>query len=123
MLLVTTGVTVLTSWLPRSPSLAPLLAGQPGMSSMAGACFMLVGLALLMVALERVRWLAIVCAGVGSVVSLLTVVEWVFGVNPGFDFILESSNLVYKPSSHARPELTRRDGFRKEVRHGDHPHR
>ena len=66
------------------------------------ACFVLCGLALLLVALGRPRWLAVVCAGMVGVLSLLTIFEYVFGVNAGIDELLGPSYITVKLSSPGR---------------------
>ena len=49
----------------------------PPMTRNAAACSLLCGVALLIVILRGPRWLTVVCAGIVSAISILTVVEYV----------------------------------------------
>lgn len=82
------GVTVLVGWFFHDPLLVQFVPQLPPMTRNAGLCFLLCGLALLMIALKRSRWLVIVCTGIVSIVSILTIVEYVFRVNAGIDELL-----------------------------------
>src|SRR5262249_58132681 len=68
----------------------------------AAVCLLLCGVALLMIALKRSRWLVIVCMGIVSIVSVLTIVEYFFRVNAGIDELLGPSHITVKPSSPGR---------------------
>src|SRR5262245_29875099 len=68
----------------------------------AAACFVLCGLALLMLALERSRWLIVICTGIVTIVSVVTIVEYVFDVNTGLDELLGPSYITVKLSSPGR---------------------
>src|SRR5262245_19983025 len=72
------GVTVLVGWFFHYPALVQFLPQLPPVTRNAGLCFLLCGVALLMVVLKRSRWLVIVCMGIVSIVSVLTIVEYVF---------------------------------------------
>jgi PAS domain S-box-containing protein len=96
------GVTVLVGWFFHKPTLVQLAPDLPAMTRNASACFLLCGLALLMVVLKRARSLAIVCAGIVSTLSVLTIVEYVFRVNLGIDQLLGPSYITIKQSSPGR---------------------
>jgi PAS domain S-box-containing protein len=96
------GVTVLVGWFVHEPALVQLLPQLPPTTRNAAACFLLSGLALLMVALQRARWLVIVCTVIVEIVSVLTMVEYVFGVNVGIDELLGPSYITFKLSSPGR---------------------
>ncbi|HKE58628.1 MAG TPA: hypothetical protein VKB46_18075, partial [Pyrinomonadaceae bacterium] len=72
------------------------------MTRNAAACFVLCGLALAMVALKRSRWLIIVCTGIVTVVSVVTIVEYIFDVSTGLDELLGPSYITVKLSSPGR---------------------
>ncbi len=99
---VALGLTVLVGWFSHTPALVQLLPQLPPMTRNAAACFVLCGLALLMVALRSPRWLVVVCAGMVSVVSILTLVEYVFHVNSGIDELLGPSYIAVKLSNPGR---------------------
>jgi two-component system sensor histidine kinase/response regulator len=99
---VALGLTVLAGWISHTPALVQLLPQLPPMTRNAAACFLLCGLALLMVALGSPRWPVIVCAGLVSAGSLLTIVEFVFRLNAGIDEILGPSYITVKLSSPGR---------------------
>jgi PAS domain S-box-containing protein len=96
------GLTVLAGWFSHTPALVQVLPQLPPMMRNTAACFMLCGLALLMVALRSPRWPLVVCAGIVSAVSVLTIVEYVFGVNAGIDELLGPSYIAVKTSSPGR---------------------
>jgi len=98
----TLGLTVLAGWFSHTPALVQFLPQLPPMTRNTAACFVLCGLALLMVALRSPRWLVVVCAGIVSAVSILTVVEYVFRVNIGIDELLGPSYITVKLSSPGR---------------------
>src|SRR5262245_2967565 len=68
----------------------------------AAACFVLCGLALLMAALKRSRWLIIICTVIVTIVSVVTIVEYVFDVNTGLDELLGPSYITVKLSRPGR---------------------
>ena len=96
------GVTVQLGWFFHHPALVQFKPHLPPMTRNASVCFLLCGLALLMVALKRSRWLVIVCMGIVSVASVLTIVEYVFGVNAGIDELIGPSYITVKLSSPGR---------------------
>jgi PAS domain S-box-containing protein len=96
------GVTVLVGWFFHLSALVQLVPQLPPMTRNAAVCFLLCGVALLMIALKRSRWLVIVCTGIVSIVSVLTIVEYVFRVNAGIDELLGPSYITVKPSSPGR---------------------
>ena len=89
--IVALGLTVLAGWFSHTPALIQILPHLPPMTRNAAACFVLCGLALLMLALKSPRWLVVVCAGIVSAVSVLRIVEIVFRVNVGINEILGPS--------------------------------
>ena len=102
MFIVALGLTVLAGWFSHTPALIQLLPHLPPMTRNAATCFVLCGLALLMVALGSRRWLVVVCAGMVSAVSLLTIFEYVFSVSDGIDELLGPSYVAVKLSSPGR---------------------
>ena len=100
--IVALGLTVLAGWFSHTPALIQLLPQLPPMTRNAAACFVLCGLALLIVALKGPRWLVVACAGTVSAVSVLTIIEYVFGVNAGVDELLGPSYIALRPSSPGR---------------------
>ncbi len=99
---VALGLTVLAGWFAHAPALVQFLPQLPAMTRNAAACFLLCGIALLTEALRGPRWLVVVCAGIVSVVSVLTIVEYVFRVNAGIDELLGPSYITVKLSSPGR---------------------
>src|ERR1700730_16798036 len=100
--IVALGLTVLAGWFLHIPALVQLLPHLAPMTRNAAACFLLCGLALLMAALGSPRWLVVVCAGMVSAASLLTIFELVFRLNAGFDELLGPSYITVKLSSPGR---------------------
>jgi hypothetical protein len=96
------GLTVLAGWFSHAPALVQFLPQLPAMTRNAAACFLLCGLALLMESLRGPRWLVVACTGIVSVVSVLTIVEFVFSVNAGIDELLGPSYITVKLSSPGR---------------------
>ena len=96
------GVTVLVGWFFHQSALVELVPQLFFMTRNAAVCCLLCGVALLMIALKRSRWLVIVCTGIVSIVSVLTIVEYVFRVNAGIDELLGPSHITVKPSSPGR---------------------
>jgi uncharacterized membrane protein YciS (DUF1049 family) len=99
---VALGLTVLAGWISHTPALVQLLPHLPPMTRNAAVCFLLCGLALLMVALGSPRWPVVVCAGIVSAGSLLTIFEFVFRLNAGIDELLGPSYITDKLSSPGR---------------------
>ena len=91
VLVIVLGLTVLAGWISQTPELIQLLPHLPPMTRNTAACFLLCGLALLMLALRGPRWLVVMCAGTVSAVSVLTLVEIVFRVNVGINELLGPS--------------------------------
>ncbi len=100
--IVALGLSVLAGWFTHSYALVQLMPHLPPMTRNAAACFLLCGLALLMVVLRGPRWLTVVCAVIVSAISILTVFEYVFGVNIGIDELLGPSYIVLRVSSPGR---------------------
>jgi signal transduction histidine kinase/CheY-like chemotaxis protein len=96
------GLTVLVGWFAHIPTLVQVLPHLPPMTGNAAACFVLTGLALLMVAVGSPRWLVVACAAVVSVVGLLTIVELIFSVDTGIDDLLGSLYIAVKVSDPGR---------------------
>jgi PAS domain S-box-containing protein len=96
------GLTVLAGWISQTPALIQFGSQLPPMMRNAAACSLLCGLALLMVAFRGPRWLTVVCAGIVSVISILTIVEYVFRVNVGIDEMLGPSYIAIRVSSPGR---------------------
>ena len=99
---VALGLTVLAGWLSHTPALVQLLPHLPPMTRNAAACFVLSGIALVMAARGSARGLVVACAGTVGVVAVLTVLEFVLGVNAGIDELLGSSYITLKQSSPGR---------------------
>jgi len=93
---------VLIGWFTHNLVMVQLLAQLPPMTRNAAACFLLCGLALLIVIHGRPRWLAIGLAGIAGGVGLLTFAEYVFHVNAGIDELLGPSYIGFKQSSPGR---------------------
>jgi PAS domain S-box-containing protein len=102
VLMLALGLTVLAGWFSHVPALIQFGPQLPPMTRNAAACSVLCGLALLMVVLRGPRWLTVVCAGIVSAVSILTIGEYVFGVNPGIDGLLGPSYVAIRVSSPGR---------------------
>jgi PAS domain S-box-containing protein len=102
MLIVALGATVLVGWFSHTTALIQFKPHLPPMTRNAAACFVLCGLALLMVVRKGPRWLVVVCAGIVSALSVLTLVEIVFGVNVGINELLGPSYIALKVSSPGR---------------------
>ena len=66
------------------------------------ASFLLIGIALLMLALKGPRWIIIMSAGVVGVVNGLTIVEYAFGVNLGTASLLGPTHLSVRPRTQGR---------------------
>ena len=93
---------MLIGWFTHNLVMVQLLAQLPPMTRNAAACFLLCGLALLIVIRGRPRWLAIGLAGIAGGVGLLTFAEYVFHVNAGIDELLGPSYIGFKQSSPGR---------------------
>ncbi len=96
------GVIVLAGWFTHTPALIQILPQLPPMTRNAAACLSLCGLALLLVGLGGPRWPVVLSAGTAAAVSLLTLSEYVFGVNVGIDEILGPSYITVRLSSPGR---------------------
>lgn len=102
LFMVALGGTVLAGWFSRTPALIQFGFQLPPMTRNAAACSLLCGVALLIVVLRGPRWLTVVCAGIVSTVCILTIVEFVFGVNVGIDELLGPSYIPIRLSSPGR---------------------
>ena len=96
------GLTALLGWFFHSPALFQLQPQWLPMTRNTAACFVLCGLALLIVVLRKPNWMVVACAGVVGAVSLLTIVEYIFGVNAGIDELLGPSYVMGTLSSPGR---------------------
>jgi PAS domain S-box-containing protein len=100
--IVALGATVLVGWLSHTTWLIQFKPHLPPMTRNAAACFVLCGLALLMIVRGGPRWLVVVCAGIVGALSVLTLVEIGFGVNVGINELLGPSYVALKVSSPGR---------------------
>jgi two-component system sensor histidine kinase/response regulator len=96
------GLTVLIGWFSHTPALVQLLPHLPAMTRNAAGCFVLCGLALFMASRRSPRWIVALCAGTVILLSVLTIVEYVFGVNARIDELLGPSYIAVKESSPGR---------------------
>ena len=78
------GGLVLVGWALDVAALKSLLPGWVSVKPNTALAFLLTGIALLFAG-HRATWLARLCAWGGGVIGLLTLGEYVFGWNPGFD--------------------------------------
>jgi CheY-like chemotaxis protein len=101
-LLVALGLTVLIGWVSHTFALIQLHPQLAPMTRNTGACFLLCGLALLLVTLNSPRWPVVACAGIVSALSVLTLVEYVFSVNAGTDALLGPSYIAVELASPGR---------------------
>ncbi|HVQ39902.1 MAG TPA: PAS domain S-box protein, partial [Pyrinomonadaceae bacterium] len=102
LFMVALGLTVLAGWFSHTPALIQFGLQLRPMTRNAAACSLLGGLALLMMVLKGPRWLTLVCAGIVSTLCILTVVEFVFGVNVGIDDLLGPPYIPIRVSSPGR---------------------
>lgn len=102
LFMVALGVIVLTGWFSHTPALIQFGFQLPPMTRNAAACSLLCGLALLMVVLKGPRWVTVTCAGIVTTICILTIVEYVFGVNVGIDDFLGPSYIPIRLSSPGR---------------------
>ena len=102
LFMVALGGTVLAGWFSHTPALIQFGFQLPPMTRNAAACSLLCGVALLIVVLRGPRWLTVVCAGIVSTLCILTIVEFVFGVNVGIDDLLGPSYIPIRLSSPGR---------------------
>ncbi|MEO7189723.1 MAG: response regulator [Vicinamibacterales bacterium] len=102
VLIVGLGLSVLIGWFSQTPALVQLQPHLPPMTRNAAACFLLCGLALFMAVRRSSHWVVLVCAAAVSLLSVLTIVEYVFGVNVGIDELLGPSYINVKLSSPGR---------------------
>jgi PAS domain S-box-containing protein len=102
LFMVVLGLTVLVGWFSHTAALVQFLPRLPPMTRNAAASFVLCGLALMMAARRSARWLVAVCAGIVSVLSFLTLGEYIFGVNAGIDELLGPAYVSARLSSRGR---------------------
>src|SRR5215212_39522 len=91
VLVIALGLTVLAGWFSWTPELIQLMPHLPPMTRNTAACFLLCGLALLVLALRGPRWLAVICAAMASALSVLRMIEIVFQVDVGINELLGPS--------------------------------
>ena len=82
------GVAVLAGWFLHIPALIQILPQLPPMTRIAAASFALCGLALLSIVGGGPRWLVVACTGTVGVLSVLTILQFAFGVNVGVDELI-----------------------------------
>jgi len=102
LLMMALGLTVLVGWFSHTPALIQFGFQLPPMTRNAAACSLLCGAALLIVVLRGPRWVTVACAGIVSTLCVLTIVEFVFGVNVGIDDLLGPSFIPIRMSSPGR---------------------
>jgi PAS domain S-box-containing protein len=81
LFMIAIGLTVLAGWFSHTPALIRFVPQLPPMTRNAAACSLLCGLALLIIILRGPRWLTVVCAAVVCAISILTIVEFILGMN------------------------------------------
>ena len=96
------GVIVLAGWFSHIPALVRFGTQLPPMTHNAAACSILCGLALLIMALRGPRWLTAVSAGIVSILSIATIIEYVFEVNIGIDDLIGQPYIPIRASSPGR---------------------
>jgi len=96
------GLTVLAGWIVHPHVPVQLLPHLPAMTRNAAVCFVLCGLALLMVTLGGPRWAVVLCAGTVALLSLLILAEFLFRLNAVIDGLLGPSYITVKLSSPGR---------------------
>ena len=99
------GLAVLAGWFSRTMTLIQLRPELPPMTRNAAACFVLCGLALLMRALGTGRWPVVASAGIAGALSVLTIGEFIFGIDFGIDELLGPAYVVLVPSGPGRMAL------------------
>ena len=99
---VALGLTVLVGWYFHVSALVQFQPQLPPMVRNSAACFVLCGVAQLLVALRSSRWLVVWCTGIVSAVSILTIVEYVFHLNAGIDELLGPSYIAVSVSNPGR---------------------
>jgi two-component system sensor histidine kinase/response regulator len=98
----TLGLIVLTGWFSHTPALVQLLPHLPATTRNAASCFLLCGVAMVVIAVDGPRLAIAICAGAVGAVSVLTIFEFVAGVNVGIDELLGPSYVNVKLSSPGR---------------------
>jgi signal transduction histidine kinase/CheY-like chemotaxis protein len=88
------GVAVMAGWLFHVPTLIQLGPHLPPMTRNAAAGFLLCGLALLALVFDGPRRLVVACAGLVGALSLLTILQFAFGVNLGVDELLGAAYIT-----------------------------
>ncbi len=86
------GALVLLGWAAGIVVLKSLLPSMVAMKANTAICFILMGLALLLLRRQgdtgSRRWVATAAAGLALLISLLVIAEYLFGWNPGIDQLL-----------------------------------
>jgi signal transduction histidine kinase/DNA-binding response OmpR family regulator len=100
VLAIALGVAVLAGWFFHIPTLVQVRPHLLPMPRNAAAGFVLCGLALLSIVVGGPRWLVVVCVGLVGGLSLLTLLQFVSGVNLGVDQLLGPSYIAV-PASHS----------------------
>lgn len=93
------GTSVLIGWATHTFVLIQILPHLPFMVKNTAASFLLIGVALLTLALKGPRWIIVMTAGLVGAVNALTIIEYAFGVNFGTGALLGPTNF----SVRARP--------------------
>lgn len=102
LFMVALGGTVLAGWFSNTPALIQFGFQVPPMTRNAAACSLLCGVGLMIVVLKGPRWLTVVCAAIVSIICILTIFEFVFGVNLGIDDLLGPPYIPIRLSSPGR---------------------
>ncbi len=95
------GVLVLAGWYTHSPALIQVLPAFVPMQYNTALGFLLCGVGLLSVALGRVR-LAAACGAVAGTIGLLTLIEYLFGLDLGIDQLLMTHYITVETSHPGR---------------------
>jgi PAS domain S-box-containing protein len=100
--LATLGMSVLVGWSFHIGTLIQLLPQLPPMMKNTAACFVLIGTALFLQEIRRLRGVATTCAAFVGVLGLLTTAEYVFNVDIGTDQLLGPDLFEFKDSNPGR---------------------
>ncbi|HYE39494.1 MAG TPA: ATP-binding protein [Ramlibacter sp.] len=91
VLLVLLGATVLAGWIVNAPTLIQIRPYLPPMTRNVAASFLLLGVALLVLAARGPRWIAALCAAPVLLVSCISYADFAFGLDSGIHEILGRS--------------------------------